>query len=62
MYVSNSVVIYSYFMNFFFFEIVLTIPCGIKYCWLGGKMDYAACLVGGPIKNPVLTVFKTVFY
>lgn len=35
-------VIYSYFMNIFF-KIVLTIPCGTKYSWLGEKKKYATC-------------------
>lgn len=35
-------VIYSYYMNIFF-KIVLTIPCGRKYSWLGGKKKDATC-------------------
>lgn len=39
----NNLWLFIHIFEFFFFEIVLTIPCGTKYSWLGKKKIDATC-------------------
>lgn len=43
-------VIYSYFLNIYFFEIVLTIPYGTKYSWLEKKKLMPHAKWKGPLR------------